>query len=69
MIQIRRKGYYNNTINVRISLDEYGSRIRKVSRCRPTVSNETILPTKQEFFFRKAAPVKTVLTFYYWVFD
>ena len=38
---------YNNIINVRISLDGYGSKIRKVSRCKPTVSNETILATKQ----------------------
>ena len=28
-----------------ISLDGYGSKIRKVSRCRPAVSNETILGT------------------------
>ena len=53
---LRLKGYYNNAINVRISLDGYGSKIRKVSRCRPTVSNETILATKQEFSFTKAAP-------------
>ena len=28
----------------------------KVSRCRPTVSNENILATKQEFFFTKVTP-------------
>ena len=39
-----------------IYLDGYGSRIRKVSRCRPTVSNETILATKQEFFLYKSRP-------------
>ena len=43
-----------------ISLDGYGSKIRKVSRCRPTVSNETILATKQEFFFTKVAPVQSI---------
>ena len=59
MIQIRLRGYYNNTINVRISF-ENGSKIRKVSRCRPTVSNEPILATKQEFFFAKVAPVQSI---------
>ena len=39
-----------------ISLDGHGSKIRKVNRCRPTVSNGTILVTKQEFFFTKVAP-------------
>ena len=56
----RLKGYYNNAINVRISLDGLGSKIRKVNRCRPTVSNETILATKQEFFFSKLAPVQSI---------
>ena len=60
MIQTRLKGYYNNGINMRISLDGYGSKIRKVSRCRPTVSNETILATKQEFFFTKVAPLQSI---------
>ena len=55
LIQIRLKGYYNNTFNVRISLEGYGSKIRKVSRC--TVSDETFLATQQEFFFTKVAPV------------
>ena len=58
LIQIRLKGYYNNAIHGRISLDGYGSKIQKVSRCRPTVSNETILATKQEFFLTKVAPYK-----------
>ena len=52
--------YYNNVINVRISLDGYGSKIWKVSRCRPIVSNETVLATKQEFFFTKVAPVQNI---------
>ena len=39
-----------------IYLDEYGSKMQKVSRCRPTVSNETIPTTKQELFFTKVAP-------------
>ena len=45
---------------MRISLDGYNSKIRKVSRCRPTVSNETSLATKKEFFFVKVAPVKSI---------
>ena len=49
---IDSKGCYNNTINVRTSSDGYGSKIRKVSGRRPTVSNEIILATKQEFFPR-----------------
>ena len=43
-----------------MSLNGYGSKIWKVSRCRPTVSNKTILPTKQEFFFTKAASVQSI---------
>ena len=60
LIQTRLKGCYNNAINVRISLKRYGSKIWKVSRCRPAVSNETILKTKQKFFFTKLAPVKSI---------
>ena len=60
MIQIRVTGYYKDAINVRISLDGYGSKIGKISRSRPTVSNETILSTKQEFFFTKLAPVQSM---------
>ena len=41
-------------------LDGYGSKIRKLSRCRSTVSNETILATKQQFFFTKVAPVQNI---------
>ena len=41
-----------------ISLDEYGSKIQKVSRCRPSVTNGTILETRQEFILRKVAPVQ-----------
>ena len=54
------KGYYNNAIIVRISLNRYGSKIRKVSTDRPTLPNETILATKQEFFFAKVAPVQNI---------
>ena len=43
---------------MRIFLDGYGSKIRKVSRWRPIVLNEAILATKQEFFFTKVAPVQ-----------
>ena len=60
MIQTRLKGYYNNAINVRMFLDRYGSKIQKISRYRPTISNETILATKQEFFFTKVAPVQNI---------
>ena len=59
-IQIKLKGYYNNTINVRIFLDGFGSKIRKVNRCRSAVSNETILATKQEFFFTEVASVQSI---------
>ena len=45
----RFKGYYNNAINVRTFLGGDGSKIWKVNRCWPTVSNEAILATKQEF--------------------
>ena len=41
-----------------ISLDGYSSKIRKVKKFRSTVSNKTILGTKEEFFFAKVAPVK-----------
>ena len=41
-------------------MDGYSSKIRKVSGCRPTVSNETILATEQEFFFTKEAPVQII---------
>ena len=44
-------------MNMRISLDGYGIKIQKVSKCRPTVSNETIWATKQEFFLTKLDPV------------
>ena len=60
LMQIRLKGYYNNTINVKTSLEVYDSKITKVSRCRPTVSNATILATKQEFFSTNVAPVKSI---------
>ena len=58
-IDSNKTWYYDNAINVRISLDGYGCKIRKVSRCRPKVSNETILATKQEFFFKKVSPVQS----------
>ena len=58
--QSNLKGYYNIAINVRMSFDRYGSKIRKVSRCRPTVSNETILATKQEFSLTKVAPIQGI---------
>ena len=42
-----------------MSLCRYGSKIQKVSRYRPTVSNETIPATNQEFFFTKLAPLQS----------
>ena len=45
---------------MKISLDGCGSKIQKASRCRPTVSNETILAAKQEFFLTKVAPVQSI---------
>ena len=44
---------------MRISLNRYGSKIRKVSRRRPTVSNETILETTQEFFYKNSPHTKS----------
>ena len=63
----RLKQYYNNAINVRISLDGYVSEIQKVSRCRPKVSNETIPATKLEFFFKKVTPVTDTVILGFWL--
>ena len=41
---------------MKISLDGYGSKIRKVNRCRPTVWNKNILATKQELL----APAQSI---------
>ena len=60
LIELKLKGYYDNAINVIISLGRYGSKIRKVSRWRPIVSNETILTTKLEFFFTKVVLVQSI---------
>ena len=43
-----------------ISLDVYGSEIRKASRCRPAASNETNLATRQEFYLTKVATVQSI---------
>ena len=43
-----------------ISLDGYDSKMRKLSRCIPTVSNGTIPATKQEFFFTNVASVQSI---------
>ena len=45
---------------MRIPLERYGSKIRKVIRCIPTVLNETILETKEEFLFTKVDPIKSI---------
>ena len=34
--------------------------MRKIIRCRPAVSNEIILATRQEFFFAKVAAVQRI---------
>ena len=43
-----------------VSLEGSGSKIQKVSICRPAVSNETILATKHEFLFTKVAHVQRI---------
>ena len=43
-----------------ILLDGCGSKIQKVNRCRPAVSNKNILVSRQEFFFTKADPVQSI---------
>ena len=43
-----------------MSFDGNGSKIQKVSRCRPVVSKETILATRQEIFFTYVAPAQSV---------
>ena len=60
MTQTRLKRYHDNVINVRISLDGYGSKTRKVSRWRPTILNETILGTKQGIVVTKIAPIQSI---------
>ena len=70
LIQTRLKGYYNK---VRISLDQYGSKIRKVSRGRPTVLNETILATKHNWhctigFLINTAPLNAYFILHYDLF-
>ena len=45
---------------MRMSLDGYSSKIRKVSRCIPTVSNQIILGIELEFLFTKAAPIQSI---------
>ena len=46
--------------SISISLDEYGSKIRKVSRCRPALSNETTLATRKEFILTKVVQVQSI---------
>ena len=43
-----------------INLNIFGSKIRKVSRCRPAVLNKTILENSQNFFFTKEAPLQSI---------
>ena len=45
---------------MRIYLDDSDSKIRKVRKCRPTVSNETIPATKLKFFFTKEVHVQSI---------
>ena len=44
-----------------VSLDVYGSKIRKASRCRPVASNETNVATRQEFYLTKVATVQSII--------
>ena len=44
-----------------IPLDEHGSKIRKVIRCRPTVSNEIILVGRNFSIQEYWAPVKSII--------
>ena len=41
-------------------MDGYGSKIRKVSRFRSTVSNETILATRNQVFFYKSSSLRSI---------
>ena len=43
-----------------ISLEGYSSKMRKVSRCKPTVSNKAFLATRQEFVTTKVPPVQSI---------
>ena len=43
-----------------ISLDVYGSKIRKTSRCRPVASNQSNIATRQEFYLTKVAIVQSI---------
>ena len=60
-------GFYNNAINVR-QHDWYEAQYLwkamalkyKKRKCRPAVWNETILATRQEFFFTEVAPVQSI---------
>ena len=41
-------------------LDVCSSKMRRVIRCIPAMSNENILATRQEFFVPKAAPIQSI---------
>ena len=43
-----------------ISLEGYSSKMQKVSRCRPKVSNKMFLATRQEFITTKVPPVQSI---------
>ena len=62
---------WDNVAEIKLNtLNGYGSKIQKVSRCRPVVSNETILATRQEFFFTKVPPVQginNIVSFDFWL--
>ena len=49
----------SNKTQLKSNTLKYGYKIRKVCRCKPAVSNETILATRQEFFFTKVALVQS----------
>ena len=45
---------------IKLNIIGYASKIRKVDRHRPVVSNETIVTTRQEFSFTIVTPVKSI---------
>ena len=61
---------WDNATEIRCNIfGGFGSEIQKVSRIRPTVSNETILAITQEFFVAKVAPVQNISDIVLFGFD
>ena len=52
---------WDNVTDIKLNiLDGNDSKIRKVSRCKTAVSNETIVATIQGLFFTKVAPLQSI---------